>query len=123
MKKNIFTVLLVLTFYFPFINSQTIWLDKLDLSSMTSGWNTPQPDKSIEGNPLLIAGQKYDNGVGTHSISTFLLNVDGKAKSFSAVVGLDDEATKQGSVEFYVLGDKKFSGKAALCEKEMQLKM
>ncbi len=117
MRKIVFTILLSHIFYFPFINSQTIWLDKLNLSSMTCGWSTPQVDKSVDGNALIIAGQKFDNGVGTHSISTFLLNVDGKGKSFSAVVGLDDEANKQGSVEFYVLGDKKILWQSGIMHK------
>ncbi|MCL5027824.1 MAG: NPCBM/NEW2 domain-containing protein [Bacteroidetes bacterium] len=117
MRKIIFTVLLTLVFYFPFINSQTIWLDKLDLSSMSSGWNTPQADKSIAGNPLTIAGQKFDRGVGTHSISTFLLNLNGKGKRFTAEVGLDDEATSQGSVEFYIIGDKKILWKSGVMRK------
>ncbi len=117
MKKNIFTVLLALFFYLPFIKSQTAWLDKLNLSSMTCGWSTPQVDKSIDGNELSIAGEKFNNGIGTHSISTFLLNIDGKAKRFSAVVGLDDEANKQGSVEFYVLGDKKILWQSGVMRK------
>ena len=98
MRKIIVTVLLTLITYFPIINAQTIWLDKLNLSSMSCGWSNPQADKSVEGNPLLIAGQKFERGVGTHSISAFLLNLNGNAKDFSAAVGLDDEATKQGSV-------------------------
>lgn len=122
MRKIIFTVLLTLVFYFPFINSQTIWLDKLDLSTMTSGWNTPQADKSIEGNALSIAGQKFDRGVGTHSISTFLLNLNGKGKRFTAEVGLDDEATTQGSVEFYILGDKKILWQSGIMHKGDELK-
>ncbi len=117
MKKTIFPVLLSLILYFPFIYSQTIWLDKLNLSSMTCGWSTPQVDKSVDGNELIIAGQKFENGIGTHSISAFLLNVNGKAKIFSASVGLDDEATKQGSVEFYILGDKKILWQSGVMRK------
>ncbi len=107
MKKTVFTTLLLLIIYLPFINSQTIWLDKLNLSSMTCGWSNPHADKSVEGNTLSIAGQKFERGVGTHAISTFLLNLNGKGKKFSAVVGLDDESNSRGSVEFYVIGDKK----------------
>jgi len=117
MRRIIFTALVSIILYFPFITPQTIWLDKLDLSSLTCGWSSPQADRSVEGNPLSIAGQKFENGIGTHAISTFLLNINGKGKIFSASVGLDDEATTQGSVEFYVLGDKKILWQSGVMHK------
>ncbi len=107
MRKTVFTALLISIIYLPFINCQTVWLDKLDLTSMTCGWASPHADKSVEGNTLSIDGQKFERGIGTHAISTFLINLNGKGKEFSAVVGLDDESNSRGSVEFYVLGDKK----------------
>ncbi len=116
MKKFYIVFILTLLIYIP-LKSQTIWLDKLDLSSMTAGWGTPQADKSIEGNTLTIAGQKFDRGIGTHAVSTYLLNLNNKGKKFTAYVGLDDEATKQGSVRFYVLGDKKVLWKSGIMKK------
>ncbi len=116
MKKYYAVFILILFVYIP-LKSQTIWLDKLDLSSMTCGWGTPQADKSIEGNALIIDGQKFDRGVGTHAVSTYLLNLNNKGKKFTAYVGLDDEATKQGSVEFFVLGDKKVLWKSGVMKK------
>jgi len=88
--------------------AQTVWLDELDLSAMEIGWGTPNVRKSVEGNKLSIAGQKFDRGVGTHAVSTYLLNLDGKGKRFIAFVGVDDEVgNNKASVSFYVLGDKK----------------
>ncbi|MBI1808181.1 MAG: NPCBM/NEW2 domain-containing protein [Ignavibacteria bacterium] len=88
--------------------SQTIWLDQLDLSAMECGWGTSKANTSVEGNPLTIAGQKFDRGVGTHAVSTFLLNLDGKGKRFSASVGVDAETgQKKASVVFYLLADEK----------------
>ncbi|MGA2625167.1 MAG: NPCBM/NEW2 domain-containing protein [Bacteroidota bacterium] len=88
--------------------SQTLWLDEFDLSSMESGWGTPHAKKSVEGNRLSIHGQTFERGVGTHAISTFLINLDGKGKRFSASVGVDDEIKEdKASIDFYVLGDKK----------------
>ncbi len=117
MKKIFFTALLLCLYISPNINAQTIWLDKLDLSEMESGWGTPQADKSVAGNTLTIAGQKFKCGVGTHAVSTYLLNLQGKGKTFIAVVGLDDESNKQGSIEFYVLGDKEILWKSGVMKK------
>ncbi len=92
----------------PQCAGQTVWLDDLDLSTMECGWGTPQARKSVEGNPLRIAGQRFDRGVGTHAVSTFLLSLDRKANRFTATVGVDDEAdTGRSSVAFFVLGDRK----------------
>ncbi|MBI4811595.1 MAG: NPCBM/NEW2 domain-containing protein, partial [Ignavibacteriales bacterium] len=73
------------------LQAQSVYLDELDLSAMECGWGTPEAKKSIEGNPIKVGGQVFERGVGTHAISTFLLNLDGKGKRFTASVGLDDE--------------------------------
>ena len=116
MKKIFFVILFYSICSFP-IKAQTIWMDKLDLSSMTSGWGTAQANKSVEGNNLSIAGQKFDRGVGTHAVSTFLLNISDNGKRFLATVGVDDEATNKGSVEFMVLGDKKVLWQSGIMRK------
>ena len=87
--------------------AQRAWLDELDLSGMDAGWGTAQPKQSVDGNPLAIAGRKFVHGVGTHAVSTFLIDLAGAGLRFNAVVGLDDEATAKGTVEFMVLGDRK----------------
>lgn len=40
-------------------------LGSLDLSSTRQGWGKVQIDKSVTGKDLLIAGKKYEFGVGT----------------------------------------------------------
>jgi alpha-galactosidase len=88
--------------------SQTIWLDETDLTSMICGWGTPKAGKSVDGNSLNIGGKRFERGVGTHALSTFLLNLDGKGDRFLASVGVDDETkSPESSVEFFVLGDKR----------------
>ena len=112
----IFTLFLILA---NALNAQTIWLDELDLSAMECGWGTPNPNKSIDGNPLTIAGQKFVRGVGTHAVSTLLINLDGKGKRFSAFVGLDQEVIEgRGSVQFYLLGDKKVLWESGVMKRE-----
>ena len=105
MKNFIVILLLVAT---GTTYAQTVWLDELDLSAMECGWGSPGARLSVEGNPLTIAGRKFDRGVGTHAVSTLLLKLDGKASRFSASVGVDQETgNNKASIEFFVVGDKK----------------
>ncbi len=90
----------------PLSVAQPVWLDELDLSAMQIGWGSPHPRLSVEGHSLSVAGQKFERGVGTHAVSTFLLHLNGKGDRFSASVGVDDEVgSDKASVSFAVLGD------------------
>jgi alpha-galactosidase len=100
------------------LQAQTIYLDELNLTAMECGWGTPEAKKSVEGNPLKVGGQIFERGVGTHAVSTFLLNLDGKGKQFTAFVGLDDEVVEgKGSVKFFVIGDKKILWESPVMKK------
>lgn len=81
-------------------------LETLDLRLMTSGWDRPRVNTSIEGKPIRLGGKTYEKGIGTHANSAFHLRLKG-AKAFDATVGVDDEAEKKGSIEFLVLVDGK----------------
>jgi alpha-galactosidase len=111
---------------------ETVWLDELDISKAQAGAGTSQANKSIDGNPLRINGVEYERGFGTHSPGQFYIKTGKGARSFKALVGIDDEITtteqgkKQASVEFIVAGDKKLlwrSGvmKAGMPAKEIDL--
>ena len=86
--------------------NRTCSLSTLDLSQMEQGWGEPHANQSVEGHTLSIGGQTFTNGLGTHANSEFILEVDGRAVSFSAMVGIDDEVGNgKGRVVFKVLGD------------------
>ena len=86
--------------------NRTYSLSALDISQVEQGWGEPHANQSVEGHMLSIGGQTFTNGLGTHAMSEFRINVDGRAASFSAMVGVDDEVGKgKGSVVFKVLGD------------------
>src|SRR5206468_120547 len=85
--------------------AQTNFISALDISQAQQGWGEPHANKSVDGHSLSIGGQSFTNGLGTHAASEFILDVGGRAESFSAMVGVDDEVGKQGSVVFKVLGD------------------
>lgn len=84
---------------------ETIYLDQMDLSEMTSGWRSPIVKQAITENPLSINGEEFTNGVGTHATSTFLIDLKGDAKTFTAYVGVDDASDTPASIQFFVLGD------------------
>ena len=86
--------------------SYTVWLDDLDLTAMTQGNGVAMKNKSVDGKTLTIGGQTFERGVGTHSVSEIAIQLDGKAVSFTAQVGLDDEIIEhKTSAEFIVIGD------------------
>jgi alpha-galactosidase len=90
------------------LSAQTVWLDELDLSTATQGYGIPMKNKSNEGKTFTIAGQNFERGFGTHAVSSLMILLEGKAVSFSAKVGLDDEVKgHEPAVEFELYGDGK----------------
>ena len=87
--------------------AETVSLSSLDLKQMTAGWSDAKTDLGVAGKPISIGGKPFAHGVGTHAASSFRVKLDGNATSFTAMVGVDDNAGNQGSVEFVVTGDGK----------------
>jgi len=54
---------------------------------------------------LQLDGKLYSKGLFAHSPSSYVFNLDSQWKSFSATVGLRDNAHIQGSARFTVVGD------------------
>jgi alpha-galactosidase len=90
-------------------SAETIWLDALNLKEAVQGSGQPCKNRSVYGESLVIAGEKFARGFGTHSESRIFVNLAGGARSFTAAVGVDDAVKDkpQASVEFYVVGDGK----------------
>lgn len=85
---------------------ETFGIETLDLQYIDQGWGHPQPNKSLDGHTLTIAGQTFEHGLGTHAVSTFRIDLDGEAERFTAMVGVDDEVGhKGGTIDFRVIGD------------------
>lgn len=83
-------------------------LSSLDLTTVTyfndDNKNKVYADKATFGTPLIIAGDTYTTGVGTHAPSKFVVKVNG-AKSFHAIFGIDGAAptqAKHGIVDYTV---------------------
>ncbi len=88
---------------------QTFWLSHVDpnMVEMDNNGRT-RANHSAQNHELSIGGQSYTNGLGTRAPAQLILNLQRKADSFYAKVGVDDEVGKgNGNVTFKVLGDKK----------------
>lgn len=89
-------------------SSQKIALSQLDLSLMEQGWGKPGINVSVEGKPLIIKGQKFTSGVGTHAKSEAIILLNGTGTRFQSHIGINDlGGNEAGKVEFIVYGDEK----------------
>ena len=116
-----YKVLLVCSFFLfcTYLQAQrTVWLDELDLSKVDQSAGDAVARKSMWNTPLIIAGEKFKRGVGTHAESFFRIQLDGKTTFFKALVGIDDSAPAfelaQASAEFLVIGDGKILWKSGI---------
>ncbi len=82
-------------------------IDELDLSHALQGWESPKANRAVTGVPLSIAGQRFDRGVGTHTVGWLGIALHRSARDFSAQVGVDDAVGRHGHgrVRFLVRGD------------------
>ncbi|HVT90625.1 MAG TPA: NPCBM/NEW2 domain-containing protein [Tepidisphaeraceae bacterium] len=91
--------------------SGVVYLSDLTPTSATNGWGQIEKDMSVgekeakDGNTLSLAGKTYAKGLGVHSDSEVHYNLNGKYKTFTADIGIDDEVGNRGSVVFQVWGD------------------
>ncbi len=92
-------------------SDKIVRVEDLDLGQMVQGWGNPTKDKSVGGNTLTVGGKSYQHGIGTHAASIFRINLKKAAERFTAKVGLDDEATRQGAVIFEVMVDGKIKAR------------
>jgi len=115
-KSNQFFIVLFLSLILAFSlisfsckkPASVVYLDELGAQYVIAGWGESKANKSIDGHPLTIAGQVFERGLGTHAQSQYRIKLDGRAVSYRALVGVDDEVKKtqrgaeRASVEFIV---------------------
>ncbi len=91
-----------------------VWLDSLDVDTMTQDFGEPHPNASVDGHPLTLGAKVYPHGVGTHANSVYRIPLGGRAERFEATVGVDDETQGRGSVKFSVLVDGKVAAQTSV---------
>ena len=86
--------------------ARTFWLENLDLAKMTQRRGTPRAGRSIRDLPIVLGGKIYAHGIGTRSISEFVIDVAAQATHFESMVGIDDVVKNGvGTVTFEVWTD------------------
>jgi len=77
----------------------------------TNGWGPVERDTSNgeqaagDGRPIALDGTMYARGLGAHAPGDVTMYLGHNCTSFTAVVGIDDEAGASGSVRYHVLVD------------------
>ncbi len=103
-------VLLIVALGVAVCQAESVSLSKLDLRKIQQargprGFRGNRPTTPVT---LSIAGQTFEEGVRTFGGSTLWIDLGQKAKRFTALVGIDDEAkAATGSATFRVYGDAK----------------
>ena len=88
-----------------------VYLSDLNWVSATNGWGPVEKDMSVggsgagDGHTITLNGVTYAKGLGTNAISQIVYNLGGAYTNFLCDVGIDDEETTNGTVDFQVLAD------------------
>lgn len=81
-------------------NGEAIWLSDLKPVLARQDWGGLKRDKSVDGNPIRIAGKTYDKGLGTHSSGVIVYKLPEGVSRIEGVVGIDDEVGQEGKASF-----------------------
>lgn len=85
--------------------SKTVSLSALPWKAASAGWGNVTADKSVSGAELMVAGKKYERGIGTHSNSMIEYDLPAGYTHFQATAGLDNAGAAQntgGTLQFLV---------------------
>jgi hypothetical protein len=80
-----------------------VYLDTIEPGSVKQGWGEFKKNRSVWDKDLMIGGQHFRRGLGTHANSEIVYSLDGKYRAFQAWAG-PDMATN-GSMGFAVFVD------------------
>jgi alpha-galactosidase len=86
--------------------ANSFWVEELGLGTFSQRRGLPKAGRSIRDRPILLGGVEYPRGIGTRSISEFVIDLKGGATRFRSMVGIDDVVRDGvGSVTFEVWAD------------------
>lgn len=94
------------------LGGRIVWLTELDPAKeeQTSLLGTRWPlqvNRNVTGGPLLLAGNRFERGLGVHTRSVLTYNLDGSFTNFSLRCGLDDSAVPHGQANLAIVLDGK----------------
>jgi alpha-galactosidase len=86
--------------------ANSFWVQELGLERFSQRRGLPKAGRSIRDRPILLGGVEYPRGIGTRSISEFVIDLAGGATRFQSMVGIDDVVRGGvGTVTFEVWAD------------------
>jgi len=68
------------------------------------GWEYT-PDRNVLGGPITVVGERYERGIGVHSRSNLVFELNGAYREFVTSYGLDDDSGPLADVTIMVLVD------------------
>jgi hypothetical protein len=87
------------------------WVGDLPFLTSANGWGPVERNMSNgeiaagDGRTLAIRGTTYPRGLGMHADGEVGVWLGGACRSFTSLIGVDDEVSQPGTVEFQVWGD------------------
>jgi len=102
-----FAVLLTLSYSPKAQNTNTLFFDDLPLQTYSEGIRPVSTKSNYWHKTIKINGVPYSRGFGAQSPAVLSFMLDGKAKRFSAEVGVDDSSNTAIPLTFYVLADQR----------------
>ncbi len=87
-----------------------VWLTELrplsfeQVPMLALGWDFAI-DRNVRGAPLTVAGVAYEHGIGVHSRSVLIYELDGKYREFVTSFGIDDDSGPLADVNVSILVD------------------
>src|SRR6187549_1894815 len=83
-----------------------MWVEEIGLERLSQRRGTPRVARTIRDQPIRLGGVEFPHGIGTRSISEFVIDLKGNATRFTSTVGIDDAIKGNlGSVVFEVWAD------------------
>ena len=83
-----------------------LWVESLGLEKFSQRRGRPRAARTLRDQPIVLGGVPYEHGIGTRSISEFVIDLKGSATRFHAMVGIDDALRNGiGSVTFEIWAD------------------
>ncbi len=68
------------------------------------GWDFA-PDRNVLGGPITVGGERYERGIGVHSRSNLVFELNGDYREFVTSYGMDDDSGPLADVTVMVLVD------------------
>ncbi|MCQ2106146.1 MAG: NPCBM/NEW2 domain-containing protein [Fibrobacter sp.] len=89
-----------------FIDAESVQLlSALKMDSYSQDWGAPQTNESVEHHQLMLDGEYFRYGIGSHANSVIKYTLPRKFEKFHVVVGLDDESACGDGANFVIVGD------------------